>query len=271
MIGQEDWPMPGMSNDDRCRMILNYYGGFQGIDAELSAEMSAVCPTVIQESLRGPQEVTFNVSDWTAGDAGSTAAALPLEDPMADSVPVEESPPMVSTNVPLWTVDIENPGLQESKVLTTSPDMSGPDVNFAGFFTGLTNILSDAFQAPTTPTPSLAQQIEQGAQALLPQFFQADQINTGITARAAGGLRCSAKKRRWKAVRMADGTIQAVAYCPPRRMNPLNARALGRAARRLGSFHKIASHIEKVVAKACRTGKRRGTTRLPGCSPRKRC
>jgi hypothetical protein len=119
-----------------------------------------------------------------------------------------------------------------------------------------------------------------GGEGVLPPYLRSQppaQIETGITGRAA--LRCSTKRRRWKVVQVptspGSSTFEqvAVAYCPPRRMNPLNPRALGRAARRIGRFHQIAQGIEKLVQRACKSGigRRSSRPRLPGCSPRRKC
>lgn len=66
---------------------------------------------------------------------------------------------------------------------------------------------------------------------------------------------------RVKLQRQPDGTFAVVRYCAPKKMNPLNPRALSRAARRIGSFQRIAANIEKIVQKACRTGLGRGRRR----------
>jgi hypothetical protein len=92
---------------------------------------------------------------------------------------------------------------------------------------------------------------------------QRDTIEAGITASASQFPgRCKPARRKLKIViNPATGQPMVVAACPPRRMNPLNPRALGRAARRLGSFQRIASHIEKTIQKACRTKSRRSSSR----------
>jgi hypothetical protein len=87
------------------------------------------------------------------------------------------------------------------------------------------------------------------------------------------GMKRRLMRRRARYVRMPNGTISIVSTCAPRRMNPLNPRALGRAARRLGSFQRMASHVEKVIARACKTKSRsRSYARRPSwggsCAPR---
>lgn len=79
-------------------------------------------------------------------------------------------------------------------------------------------------------------------------------------------------RARVKLQRFPDGSTHVVKYCAPRRMNPLNPRALGRAARRLGSFHRIAATVEKQIQRACKSGigRRRSSGRLPAsCAPRR--
>lgn len=67
----------------------------------------------------------------------------------------------------------------------------------------------------------------------------------------------------------ANGQAVYTAVCAPRHMNPLNPRALKRAAVRLGRFQSIATGIEKMIAKACKVKPRRMGPRL-SCAP-KRC
>lgn len=76
----------------------------------------------------------------------------------------------------------------------------------------------------------------------------------GITTVVGGAWgRCAlpsqARRRKAKVVMLPDGTQTIVPYCAPRRMNPLNPRALSRAARRIGSFHRIASGLAKCTSR----------------------
>lgn len=114
---------------------------------------------------------------------------------------------------------------------------------------GLAGTAIKAFAPQQTPA-------EKAMQKVLPTvgtFGQnplAAQIQSGITQFAG---KC--KKPRYHAVAIRDGNViryEAVPYCPKRRMNPLNPKALGRAARRLGSFQRIAAHVEKTIQKSLR-------------------
>lgn len=160
--------------------------------------------------------------------------------------------------------------------------------------------LSTAFDLySSNPDPNLYSVIQQGlglAQQLVsarraqdlpglgtnPGFGAAPQIESGVSARFPGGCWVPATglvstrklaRRRVKMQRMPDGSIQVVQYCQKPRMNPLNAKALGRAARRLGSFQRIAAHVEKVITKACKPKRR--SSRAPrmgySCGPKRGC
>jgi hypothetical protein len=126
-------------------------------------------------------------------------------------------------------------------------------------------------QGPTTSMPPLfplpIPEIIQGAVDLFTANPPQDQIQAGITRAVQG--KCSPARRKFKVVtNPSTGQPMVISVCPPRRMNPLNPRALSRAARRLGSFQRIASHIEKVIQKACKT-KGRSRSRMPArCGPR---
>lgn len=142
------------------------------------------------------------------------------------------------------------------------PLSTGPEFNIAGLIGQGLGIVQN-LTAPSQQS-SLEKALETLTGPILTQLG-AGQINTGLT-RAQGPGRCNVNKRRLKIQMGADGQPHVVAVCPPRRMNPLNPRALGRAARRLGSFQRIASHIEKTIQKACRTKTRR-SSRGPSCAP----
>lgn len=104
---------------------------------------------------------------------------------------------------------------------------------------------------------------------------------TGGSSTTAGALACWKPTKTGKLQKRAQvkivrnpitGAPELVKYCRPKRMNPLNPRALGRAARRLGSFHRIAATVEKQIQHACRSGigRRRSSPRLPAsCAPRR--
>lgn len=95
------------------------------------------------------------------------------------------------------------------------------------------------------------------------------EVQTGMPISAAG-LACTVKRRRYKIVRLPDGSIAAQAYCLPRRMNPLNPRALARAGRRVASFSRIAQGMQKMLERSCRIGmgrKRSTRSRSYSCPP----
>lgn len=62
-----------------------------------------------------------------------------------------------------------------------------------------------------------------------------------------------------------------VSTCKPRRMNPLNPKALARAGRRVGSFMAIAEHMGKMLQKACRTKARKVSRPYYSKSCKTRC
>lgn len=104
---------------------------------------------------------------------------------------------------------------------------------------------------------------------LLGRTTQQAQIQAGLT-RIQG--KCAPARRRFKIVMDAEGNPHAVSICPPRRMNMLNQRALGRAARRLAGFQRIASGIEKIInTQLCRKKRRTTFACAPRSSARSRC
>lgn len=68
----------------------------------------------------------------------------------------------------------------------------------------------------------------------------------------AGKLVKTGRRRKLKLVPDGSGSLTPVICCTPRRMNPLNARALSRAARRLAMFTHIVGRVEKQVQKSFR-------------------
>ena len=158
-----------------------------------------------------------------------------------------------------------------------SGDIAGPLIaDPTGYLDPVVGFASQQPQMPVDPgggLGALGGAIENLGRAILPQFFQNDQVNTGITVSGSQFPgRCATRRRKLKIVVGADGQPHVIAACPPRRMNPLNARALGRAARRLGMFHNIAQHIEKQVQHACRSGIGRRRLSSPrSCGPKRRC
>lgn len=95
-------------------------------------------------------------------------------------------------------------------------------------------------------------------------------ITTGISTMGCSSLgrrraaQCyvqtsTGKRRRGRYVVLPNGQVTC---CPtPRRMNPANARALTRAARRLKGFAKLEKRIHKALARACGPMGRRAASR----------
>lgn len=138
-------------------------------------------------------------------------------------------------------------------------DFTSPSIPTGnGWFGPLIGLASQAISA-------FAPQVEIGGIGQTMQLpARQPQVDTGISR--AGGITCRKPKFKVVVVPVAkggDGAPHVVAYCPPRRMNPLNARALGRAARRLAMFTAIVGRIEKQVQKSFRRsgGRIRSTSR----------
>lgn len=142
-----------------------------------------------------------------------------------------------------------------------APIESGPDFNpIQSIYSGIADVLG----APPVPDPEMGFQLP-NLEPLIPPILRGQggqfepQIETGITA-AAGSVCWTnpryAARRRVRVVRIPDPSapggfrLQAVQTCAPRRMNPLNPRALSRAGRRVGSFCRIATGMQKMLAAA---------------------
>lgn len=139
---------------------------------------------------------------------------------------------------------------------------------------GLASQVISALQMPPTRIPPMTgPSTVPGPFGLPIPVAQVEQIQAGtsVSASAFRGV-CKPSRRRFKIQYDATGTPHVISVCPARRMNPLNPRALSRAARRLGSFQRIAGNIEKMVQKACRSGIGRGrrSSRMPAYCGKKR-
>lgn len=246
-----------------CSDFVERAGGWNNLDAATASLLSSL-GCVPGELIPGEVPSDYPIEPvpedqpfYTAPDVGGT-------DPAVTPAPGTFIP--VETNVPLWAGPIASP--QENKpVISTDPSFEdNPTSWLAPIVSSFAPVIGALQSTPqTNPITGALESIAK----TLPQFFQNDIIQAGISSSQAPG-RCSFKRRRLKIVTGTDGQPHVVMACPPRRMNPLNARALGRAARRLGAFHRIASHIEKLVQKACKSGSRRRSAPRIGCSP-KRC
>lgn len=151
-----------------------------------------------------------------------------------------------------------------------------PQANVPGLPSGVEQILREVGVAvPPQPSWSLAQQ------AIMANALPARCATTAGMA----GLPCvvhqggpykgklvkSNRRRKVKLVPDGQGSFTPVICCSPRRMNPLNPRALRRAAVRLGRFQHIASTVEKMIARAVKTRHRSrrsfGAPRSSRCLP----
>jgi hypothetical protein len=181
---------------------------------------------------------------------------------------------------PFWTGSV--PDVQPTKeqpVLITDPDAFDNPISWLGPIlaspmTGLMSQVGVGIDIPRTLEESLPGQIIGAASRALQS---AAGIEAGITATAPGGLACwnprngkLSRRAQVRLRRMPDGSLQVEKYCRAKRMNPLNPRALSRAARRLGSFQRIASAIEKTISRACKTKSRRPRMSYSGCSPKRK-
>src|SRR5262245_28088745 len=150
-------------------------------------------------------------------------------------------------------IDPTRLGSQEQEVLTDpfsfAPTTGNNGASWINAIAGIANTVIGALGAPTALQGTAIQIPGGGTVDIAAATRQTPVIQ-------AAGLGCSVKRRRYKVQRNPDGTITAVAYCLPRRMNPLNPRALARAGRRVASFSRIARGMEKMLQKACRAGAR---------------
>lgn len=175
---------------------------------------------------------------------------------------------------------MEQPFTEPEPVRYTAPISEEPTVNLAQFFAGSdhdTNPMDyTGFFMPQTGI--IGEVIKGAAQAIGGELVQEAIPQFGVTvtpgqacwdrARSTGKIN---SRMRVKLQRLPDGSVQVVRYCAPRRMNPCNPRALGRAARRLGMFQKMSSGIEKIINRQL---KRKGSIRRAApayCGPRKGC
>lgn len=156
-------------------------------------------------------------------------------------------------------------------------------VDLAQFFAGTDMETTPAEFGWTAPSFAaqgglIGEVVKGAAQALGGELLQEAIPQFGVTvtpgqacwdrARATGKVN---RRMRVKLQRMPDGSVQVVRYCAPKRMNPCNPRALGRAARRLSMFQKMSSGIEKLINKQL---KRRAPSRMSygrSCGPKKGC
>jgi len=267
-------------------MLINYYGGPQFVPAEVATALSPYCS----------QQLVVDFGDYTGQISAPQIDYISDPGDMGGAVAQPDVVPVASTSIPAWTADVpaaEPPidsnshstdqtiiplwsgPLEEGPVLDETGlfgGTAGPSGDISGFFGGIQDVFTG-----------------------LEQFFQKDQFNfqagpaqitAGLTAHPNRPCKMNRRMKvaldsngtprivpaHPKVVIGADGKPTVVFACPPRRMNPLNPRALGRAARRLAGFHRISSHIEKIVQHACRPKRR--SARMPSfgrsCGPRRK-
>lgn len=151
---------------------------------------------------------------------------------------------------------------------TSAPPLVSTPTNVWGTIANLGSQAIAAFGKPQLPAPTPmgtpfplplgTQTIPANSPESLALAQRIYQVQAGAWGKCA--LPSQARRRKAKVVMLPDGTQTIVPYCAPRRMNPLNPRALRRSAVRIGRFHAIAKNIEKLVQKACKTSMKRRTT-----------
>lgn len=219
---------------------------------------------------------------WIRAQAGKQAAGMETADPSLDFLALAQER-----------------GIEPSTEIITSPEQAMQEL--APFIqpTQETSmpLMTDSFIQTGSGNGGWFGVIQQGlglaGQLLAPQNFPQpgrggaitteQAIEQGMPIRANVGGNCWVEstdpfkarrnflRRRVRFVRTPGGGIQMVQTCAPRRMNPLNPRALARAGRRVASFTRIAQGMQKMLEKACRKGAR-GSRRSysRSCAP-KRC
>jgi hypothetical protein len=219
-------------------------GGWQNISAEESTLLATLgCTQPFHEGITNVFQPLWTGFDESAAAAGSSGGTFQ------------------TATIPAPT---------EGKIVNLAQFFAGSDidtnpVDFTGFL-AQGGILPEIVRGVTGAVAGeLAEQAMQG----MPQF--------GVTvtpgqacwdqARATGKVN---SRMRVKLQRLPDGTVQVVRYCAPRRMNPCNPRALGRAARRLSAFQRMSSGIEKIINRQL---KRKGPVRRSygSCAPKRGC
>lgn len=228
-----------------CEMAAAAYGGWNNMTAQQAAELAALgCTQPFQEFYeQGAVDFSGPI------DVGGAFAD--------SSVPAIESAPELPQQSQEYAVNLAD--------FFTGSDLETNPIDFTGF-TSTQNVKDEILH--------LLENFGQGA-----LFGAGAQIEAGITERGPTGLACwnptkSGKLSKRAQVRIArdpvTGVLQVQKYCRPKRMNPCNARALGRAARRLHMFQKMSSGIEKLINRQLKTKSRRAPA-FRSCGPKKGC
>lgn len=164
------------------------------------------------------------------------------------------SAPVNQTNI--WDAIAKVGSAAVSTFLTPSPQVANgpfdPRNNLPGIVGDIQRMLSPAEIQPILANALPARCATTAGMAGLPCV-----VHQGGPYK--GKLVKSNRRRKVKLVPDGQGSFTPVICCTPRRMNPLNPRALRRAAVRLGRFQHIAHTIEKMVARAVKPRGRRSS------------
>jgi len=247
-----------------CQDVIQAKGGWDNLTASDAQSLAQIGCFPAMPSVQIGSGIPIWSDPGGALDPGQTYDLSRPEDPFPFEHPI--------------IVDVVG---EEDKPVLTGPDNdSGGADGLLGALVGAIPSIVTGFTSQIGPNP-----LEPAGEAIGGIIARAIQGTPSFGVQALPeGSACWLRPRkngminrraRVRLRRQPDGSTVVEKYCAPRRMNPLNARALGRAARRLGMFHNIAAHIEKTVQKACRSGigrRRLSAPRFGGsCGPKKRC
>jgi hypothetical protein len=251
--------------------------GFQDVELFSPGGESVHCSDLIAS--RGGWENIGAAEASLLASMGCVPGELIPQEEIGWTSSVPDSPGEVGGFVepiqPAWTA----PTIQQEKpIVNTEPAFEDNPISWLAPVVTASGPLAAAFtsQAPQGGD-SIFNQIEKIARDTLPMFFQPDQFTQlpggtpSCIPRNVRDLSCynpkfkNSKRRKLRLVCGPDGQMHPEVYCTPKRMNPLNPRALSRAARRLGSFQRIAGNIEKMIQRSCKKGLGRGrsSSRVP--------
>lgn len=240
-----------------CDDLIARRGGWDQITAVEASQLTSLgCYPGLLES---DQVNTEYVPYWAAPDAYEEVAAAPMQAPPITAP--SPSPPSIPQEEPVFESEFPL-------------GISGGEISFASVFNPIVSAAVGAFaeQFPGPVVPVSPGGVR-GQTSDMPTF---QDVVGGMST--TGGLACwkptktgkLGRRAQVRLRRMPDGSITVEKYCRPKRMNPLNPRALGRAARRLGSFQRIAAATEKLIARSCKVRSRSRRPSFGGsCAPRR--
>ena len=249
-----------------CEEIVRSKGGWDRLSAqEASALVQLGCsPETIDV---GDQNYIANVpivdtGGYQVGEVGYRGPEIST--PVANA-PISDPSEVFLEERPLWSGPVEEPMYETDFPI----GFTGGEMNMsAAYFGQAGQIIGEIGKAIGGAL------VQEGVSELVGQI---PQFGVNVTPGAACWDRARAtgkvnRRMRVKLQRMPDGSVQVVRYCAPRRMNPCNARALGRAARRLAMFQRMSAGIDKMLARVI---KRKSSSRpyfggRRSCAP-KRC